>query len=64
MISLVTTSISGLQAIAFWAIRHEFDLTWWAPNLVLFLWPLPFIIERVWYADEPRSPTLVTSGTP
>lgn len=57
-ISLVTTSISGLQAIAFWTLRHDFDLGWWAPNLFLLLWPLPFLAKLVWTADTaPRRAT-------
>ena len=48
VVSLVTTSISGLQAIAFWALRHDFDLAWWAPNAFLMLWPLPFLAKLVW----------------
>jgi len=43
LISLVLTSVSGLQAIAFWAIRCEFDLVWWIPNGFLLLYPLYFI---------------------
>ncbi len=43
IISLVLTFTSGLNAIAFWIIRHDFDLTWWLPNLYLMLYPLFFI---------------------
>ena len=41
--SLVLTFCSGLMAISYWAIRLEFDLTWWIPNLALMLYPLFFI---------------------
>lgn len=41
--SLVLTFCSGLQAIAFWAIRLEFDPAWWIPNLFLLVYPLFFI---------------------
>ncbi|MFO0686223.1 MAG: DUF5360 family protein [Sandaracinus sp.] len=47
-VSLVATSISGLQAISFWALTGDFDPAWWAPNLFLLLWPLPFLAELVW----------------
>lgn len=52
VVSLVATSISGLQAISFWALAGDFDPAWWAPNLFLLLWPLPFLAERVWSAAE------------
>ena len=45
LLSLALTSASGLQAIAFWAIRGDFDLTWWLPNLYLLLYPPFFIIS-------------------
>nr|WP_198044876.1 DUF5360 family protein [Lysinibacillus timonensis] len=43
LISLVLTFCSGLMAISYWAIRMEFDLTWWIPNLALMIYPLFFI---------------------
>jgi len=43
LISLVLTFCSGLQAIAFWVIRVDYDITWWVPNLFLMLYPLFFI---------------------
>jgi hypothetical protein len=43
LISLVLTSISGLQAISYWALAREFDMTWWIPNLFLLLYPLFFL---------------------
>lgn len=43
LLSLMATSASGLNAIAFWALRGDFDLGWWAPNLVLLLGPWPFV---------------------
>ena len=46
LISLVLTFCSGLQAIAFWVIRLDFDPTWWIPNLFLLIYPL-FFIPRI-----------------
>jgi Family of unknown function (DUF5360) len=46
LISLVLTFCSGLQAIAFWAMRLDFDLTWWLPNLFLLVYPV-FFIPRI-----------------
>ena len=43
LISLVLTSCSGLQAIAFWTMHADFDIAWWLPNLFLLLYPLFFI---------------------
>ena len=43
LISLVLTSCSGLQAVAFWTIRGDFDVWWWLPNVILLLYPLFFI---------------------
>lgn len=43
LISLVLTSCSGLQAIAFWILRADYDPAWWLPNLFLLVYPLFFI---------------------
>ena len=43
LISLVLTSCSGLQTLAFWTLRADFDLFWWLPNAFLLLYPLFFI---------------------
>jgi len=43
LISLVLTSCSGLQAVAFWALRSDYDISWWIPNLFLLIYPLFFI---------------------
>lgn len=43
LISLLLTSVSGLQAVSYWTLAHEFDFTWWAPNLFLLIYPLFFI---------------------
>jgi hypothetical protein len=42
-LSLALTSCSGLMAISFWAIRGDFDLSWWLPNLFLLVYPLFFL---------------------
>ncbi|WP_223199514.1 DUF5360 family protein [Solihabitans fulvus] len=44
LVSLTLTSVAGLQAIAFWTLRGDFELTWWLPNLALLLFPLPAIL--------------------
>lgn len=50
-ISLVATSVSGLQAIAFWGLRRDFDIGWWLPNAFLLVWPIPFLFRQAWTAD-------------
>ena len=45
-LSLVLTFCSGLQAIAFFALRRDFDVVWWLPNLFLMLYPL-FYLPRL-----------------
>lgn len=45
--SLTLTFCSGLQAIAFWALRNDFDITWWIFNLYLLIYPLPFIYKLI-----------------
>lgn len=47
LISLILTSVSGLQAIAFWVLRSDYDPTWWIPNLFLLVYPLFFIRKFV-----------------
>jgi hypothetical protein len=47
LISLVLTFCSGLQAIAFWALRADYDVTWWAPNVFLMVYPLYFLIPML-----------------
>ncbi len=43
VISLTLTATAGLMAIAFWAARGQFDLTWWIPNFALAIWPLGYL---------------------
>jgi len=43
LVSLVLTFTSGLQAIAFWTIRLDFDVTWWLFNGFLLVYPLFYI---------------------
>ncbi len=43
LISLVLTFCSGLQALAFWSLRGDFDPAWWLANGYLLLYPLLFI---------------------
>ncbi|MEK4063490.1 MULTISPECIES: DUF5360 family protein [Paenibacillus] len=53
LLSLSLTFCSGLQAIAFWAIRLDLDWSWWVPNLFLMVYPLfflPSIMKKGRYA--------------
>lgn len=47
LVSLALTSTAGLQAVAFWALRGDFSVTWWLPNLFLLLFPVPGIVHLV-----------------
>jgi hypothetical protein len=48
LVSLVLTACSGLQALAFWSLRADFDLAWWVPNLYLLIYPFAFIPRLLW----------------
>lgn len=43
LVSLTLTLCSGLQAVAFWTLRRDFDPMWWVPNLFLLLYPVFFL---------------------
>jgi hypothetical protein len=47
LISLVLTSVSGLQAIAYWVLAQDFDPNWWIPNLFLLIYPWFFIFRVI-----------------
>jgi hypothetical protein len=47
IVSLTLTFVSGLQAIAFWAIAGDFDIWWWGPNLFLMLYPVVFLPKLI-----------------
>jgi hypothetical protein len=49
--SLALTSASGLNAVAFWALRGDFDITWWTPNLLLLFCPWLFM-HSLWRGQE------------
>lgn len=41
--SLALPFCAGFMAVSFWAIRLDFDPSWWAANLFLAIWPLVFL---------------------
>jgi hypothetical protein len=43
LMSLLLTSVSGLQAVSYWTLAQETDLSWWIPNLFLLIYPFFFI---------------------
>ncbi|GAA3258132.1 YvaD family protein [Nonomuraea helvata] len=55
LVSLVLTMASGLMAIAFWTLRGDYSLLWWAPNLYLMLFPVPAIVRLIRQGRSPRS---------
>ena len=59
LVSLAFTLTSGLNAIAFWTIRGDFDPAWWIPNLYLLIYPL-FFMPRLLRPDQPARPAQPT----
>jgi hypothetical protein len=50
LISLVLTSVSGLQAISYWVLAQDFDPNWWIPNLFLLIYPwffMPKVVKKL-----------------
>jgi hypothetical protein len=45
VVSLALTATAGGFAVAYWALRSQFDPSWWLPNLFLLLFPLPLLIR-------------------
>ena len=39
-ISLTMTFCAGLMAISFWALRLDYDPSWWVPNIYLMVWSI------------------------
>lgn len=56
LISLVLTFCSGLQALAFWTLRADFDLSWWLVNGYLLVYPLFFILAMTRALVAPATP--------
>ena len=40
IISLVLTLVAGGMALAYWVVLGFYDILWWAPNLILLVFPL------------------------
>ena len=55
--SLALTFCAGFMAVSFWAIRQDFDPSWWAVNLFLAIWPLFFLrhLGRLWQQEAGAS---------
>jgi hypothetical protein len=51
IVSLSLTFCAGLMAISFWAIRGDFDPTWWAVNLALMILPLFYLPRLITHAN-------------
>jgi Family of unknown function (DUF5360) len=47
LISLILTSVSGLQAVSYWILASDYDPTWWLPNLFLLLYPFFFFSKII-----------------
>ena len=59
LVSLTLTSCSGLMALAFWALRRDFDVSGWLPNAFLLLYPVFFFgpVMRAWTSATSNAPT-------
>ena len=53
--SLALTFCAGFMALSFWAIRLDFDPSWWGANLFLAIWPC-FFLPRLARASSPSTP--------
>lgn len=60
-VSLALTHAAGLNALMFWAVRGEFDLAWWLPNLWLALFPVAAVAVLLCRLDlvEPAEGSVV-----
>lgn len=50
LVSLALTFCAGLMAVSFWALRSDFTLSWWLPNLALIAvaaWWTPVLFRRL-----------------
>ncbi|WP_066651008.1 MULTISPECIES: DUF5360 family protein [Sphingomonas] len=43
LLSLALAFCAGLMAISFWALRSDFNWSWWFPNLLLMAVPLVWL---------------------
>lgn len=53
VVSLVLTLCSGLQSVAFWAVRADYDWLWWGPNLYLLVYPSYFLVRLRHHVQPP-----------
>jgi len=52
LVSLVLTSASGLQAISYWVLAEDYNMSWWIPNLFLLIYPF-FFLPNFLKANKP-----------
>jgi hypothetical protein len=43
LLSLTLTMVAGLMAVSYWALMGEFVASWFLPNLLLVVWPIPYL---------------------
>ena len=59
LVSLSLTFCAGLQSLAFWTLRGDFEMSWWAPNLF-------FMASAAYYLLRPeptaQSTQITTDG--
>jgi hypothetical protein len=63
VLSLALTSMAGAMALVYWALRGQFDLSWWLPNIFLFAFPLPLLSRLAWTGGLVVKPPVQTPDT-
>ena len=63
LISLTLTVVTELMAISYWTLMSEVVWSWYLPNLVLVLWPLPYLCSFSAELTRSRGPELATAST-
>ncbi|CAN5229373.1 YvaD family protein [soil metagenome] len=53
IVSLTLTVTAGGMAVAYWALTGEIDPVWFGSNLLLVLWPVPFLVGLVRTSGSP-----------
>ncbi|MCA9609015.1 MAG: DUF5360 family protein [Myxococcales bacterium] len=44
LVSLTLTVVAGLMAVSYWTLTEEIVASWYLTNLLLVLWPLPYLV--------------------
>lgn len=53
IVSLLLTVVAGMMAVSYWTFMGEIVASWFVPNLVLMLWPIPFLASTLREVAQP-----------